>query len=140
VTLGFAFPAAIGAKLAQPERAVVCLAGDAGFLMGCHELATAVEHQVGVVTVVVRDNCLTAIKGSQQQAFDGRTVDVEMLSPDFAALAASFGAHGASTENLDELPALIEAGLARDGPTVIEFRMIDREDELIPVIPWLNGE
>jgi acetolactate synthase-1/2/3 large subunit len=140
VTLGFGFPAAIGAKLAQPGRAVVSLSGDAGFLMGCFELATAVEHQVGVVAVVVRDNCLTAIKGSQEQAFSGRTVDVRMHSPDFAALARSFGAEGVSTENPDELPGLIEAGLARSGPTVIEVRMSGRDEELISVIPWLHGE
>ncbi|MSR57266.1 MAG: thiamine pyrophosphate-binding protein [Planctomycetaceae bacterium] len=140
VTLGFAFPAAIGAKLAQPERPVVSLSGDGGFLMGCFELATAVEYEVGVVAVVVRDNCLTAIKGSQQQAFAGRTVDVDMQTPDFAALARSFGATGVTTERVDELPSLIEAGLLRRGPTVIEVRMPERSDELISVIPWLHGE
>jgi acetolactate synthase-1/2/3 large subunit len=140
VALGFAFPAAIGARLAQPDCPVVSLSGDGGFLMGCFELATAVEHNVGVVAVVVKDNCLTAIQGSQQQAFEGRMVDVQMKSPDFAALARSFGAHGASTSNLDELPELIRAGLGRPGPTVIEVRMEDRVDELISVIPWLRGE
>lgn len=140
VALGFAFPASIGAKLAQPDRPVVALCGDGGFLMGCFELATAVEHQVGVVAVVVRDGCLTAIKGSQQKAFEGRTVDVEMQSPDFAAMARSFGAHGESTEELDQLPSLIEAGLRRNGPTVIEFRISGKSDELISVIPWLHGE
>jgi acetolactate synthase I/II/III large subunit len=140
VTLGFAFPAAIGAKLAQPERPVVSLSGDAGFVMGCFELGTAVEHQVGVVAVVVRDNCLTAIKGSQLQAFEGRTVDIHMQSPDFAALAQSFGARGVSTENLDQLPELIAAGLADRGPTVIEVRLPGRDEELLSVIPWLHGE
>jgi acetolactate synthase-1/2/3 large subunit len=140
VALGFAFPAAIGAKLAQPERPVVSLSGDAGFVMGCFELATAVEHHVNVVAVVVRDNCLTAIKGSQQQAFEGRTVDVHMQSPDFAALAQSFGARGVSTESLDQLPELIETGLAQQGPTVIEVRLPGRDEELLSVIPWLHGE
>src|SRR5205814_4349676 len=86
VALGFAFPAAIGAKLAAPERPVVSLSGDGGFLMGCFELGTAVEHRVGVVAVVVKDNCLSAIKGSQMQAFDGRSIDVGMQSPDFVKL------------------------------------------------------
>lgn len=140
VTLGFAFPAAIGAKLAQPDRPVVSLSGDGGFVMGCFELPTAVEHQVPVVAVVVKDNCLTAIKGSQAQAFAGRTVDVTMQTPDFASLARSFGAMGVSTDSLDELPALIEAGLLRRGPTVIEVRMPEKEEELISVIPWLHGE
>ncbi|MGE5191529.1 MAG: thiamine pyrophosphate-binding protein, partial [Deltaproteobacteria bacterium] len=140
VSLGFGFPAAVGAKLATPERAVVSLSGDGGFLMGCFELATAVEHKVGVVAVVVKDNCLSAIKGSQVQAFDGRSIDVHMHVPDFVALAHSFGAHAESTHNIDDLPRLIHEGLARTGPTVIEVRMEQRVDELIGIIPWLHGE
>jgi acetolactate synthase-1/2/3 large subunit len=140
VSLGFAFPAAIGAKIAAPERPVVSLSGDGGFLMGCFELATAVEHKVGVVAVVVKDNCLSAIKGSQEQAFAGRTIDVAMHVPDLVALARSFGAHGESTSNVDDLPGLICAGLARSGPTLIEVRMDGRVDELIGIVPWLHGE
>jgi acetolactate synthase-1/2/3 large subunit len=140
VSLGFAFPAAIGAKIAAPERAVVSLSGDGGFLMGCFELATAVEHKVGVVAVVVKDNCLSAIKGSQEQAFGGRTIDVHMHVPDFVALARSFGAHAETTGKIDELPRLIQAGLARSGPSVIEVRMEGRVDELIGIVPWLHGE
>jgi acetolactate synthase I/II/III large subunit len=140
VTLGFGFPAALGAKLACPARSVVSLSGDAGFLMGCFELATAVEYEIGVVAVVVRDNCLTAIKGSQQQSFEGRTVDVQMRSPDFAALARSFGAEGVTTGDVETLPNLIAAGLSHRGPTVIEVTLEGREEELISVIPWLHGE
>lgn len=140
VALGFAFPAAIGAKIAQPERPVVSLSGDAGFLMGCFELATAVQYNVGVVAVVVRDDCLTAIKGSQQQQFDGRSIDVDIRSPDFAALARSFGAQAFSTDQLDELPRLIQSGLAHPGPCVIELRLAGRTEELIGHIPWLHGE
>lgn len=140
VSLGFAFPAAIGAKLAAPARPVVSLSGDGGFVMGCFELGTAVEHGVGVVAVVVRDNCLSAIKGSQAAAFGGRSIDVHMQSPDFVTLAQSFGAFGISTSNLDELPRLVGEGLARSGPTVIEVRLHDRVDEMISVIPWLHGE
>ncbi len=140
VALGFGFPAAIGAKLADPSRAVVSLSGDGGFMMGCFELATAVEHNVSVVAVVVKDNCLSAIKGSQEQAFEGRSIDVSMHTPDFAALARSFGAHAESTHNVDDLPRLIHQGLSRRGPTVIELRLEHRLDELIGVIPWLHGE
>lgn len=140
VTLGFGLPAAIGAKLAQPDRAVVALCGDGGFMMNCNELATAVEHQVGVVAIVVKDNCLTAIKGSQEQAFAGRSIDTHMQTPDFVALAQSFGAHGVSTSKLDDLPWLIHDGLSRTGPTVIEVHMEDQVDNLIRHIPWLHGE
>lgn len=138
VTLGMAFPAAIGAKIAQPERAVVSFSGDGGFLMTCNELATAAEYGVGVVAVVVKDDCLTAIKGSQRQAFDGRTIDTAMQSPDFAALARACGAHAVSTRCVDDLPKLISEGLTRRGPSVIEVRLEDRVDELIAAIPWLR--
>lgn len=140
VTLGFAFPAAVGAKLGAPDCPVVSLSGDGGFLMGCYELATAVEHKVGVVAVVVKDNCLSAIKGSQEQAFQGRSIDVTMHVPDLAAMATSFGACGVSTNQPDDLPRLINEGLARNGPTVIEVRLEDRVGELISLIPWLHGE
>src|SRR5262249_53006142 len=140
VSLGFAFPAAIGAKLAAPQRPVVSLSGDGGFVMGCFELATAVEHRVGVVAVVVKDNCLSAIKGSQRQAFEGRSIDVDMHVPAFAARARSFGAHGESPASVDDLPGLIRDGLSRRGPTVIEVRMEQRVDEMIGIIPWLHGE
>ncbi len=140
VSLGFGFPAAIGAKLACPDRPVVSLSGDGGFLMGAFELGTAVEHEVSVVAVVVKDNCLSAINGSQRKEFNGRTIDTTMRSPDFVALARSFGAEATSTTDIAELPQLIEAGLGRRGPTVIELRMEDRIDEMISVIPWLHGE
>lgn len=138
VTLGMAFPAAIGAKVAQPQRAVVSFSGDGGYLMTCNELATAVEYQIGVVAIVVKDNCLSAIKGSQRQAFDGRTIDTAMRSPDFAALARACGAHAETTHDVNELPALISTGLSRPGPTVIEVCLEDQVDELIAAIPWLR--
>jgi acetolactate synthase-1/2/3 large subunit len=140
VSLGFAFPAAVGAKLAAPERPVVSLSGDGGFVMGCFELGTAVEHRVGVVAVVVKDDCLSAIKGSQEQFFEGRSIDIGMQSPDFVKLAHSFGAEGFSTRHVDDLPSLVAEGLARNGPTVIEVRLEDRVEEMISVIPWLHGE
>lgn len=139
VSLGFAFPAALGAKLACPNRPVVSLSGDGGFLMGITELGTAVEYEISLVAVVVKDNSLSAIRGSQQQAF-GRTIDTSMRSPDFVALAHSFGATAVSTSDISQLAGLIEYGLGQRGPTVVELRMEERVDEMISVIPWLHGE
>ena len=140
VALGFAFPAAVGAKLADRARPVVSFSGDGGFLMTCNELATAVEYEVGVVAVVARDDSLSAIKGSQRQAFAGRTVDTDMWVPDLAALSRCWGAHAEETRNMEELPGLIEAGLARRGPTVIELDLRGRGEEVIASIPWLGTE
>lgn len=140
VALGYAFPAAVGAKLAAPQRPVVSLSGDAGFLMGLTELATAVQYQVSVVAVVVKDHCLTAILGTQQQTCGGREVDTRMRSPDFLAVARGFGAEAVACPELSDLPRLISEGLKRPGPTVIELDFSDRVDELIGQIPWLHGE
>jgi acetolactate synthase-1/2/3 large subunit len=140
VTLGFGFPAALGAKLACPGRPVVCLAGDGGFLMGAMELATAVEHQIGVVTVVVHDRALTAIRGAQQQAFEGRVIDTSMHTPDFVALARSFGATAMVCPDLSDLGRMLQEGFARTGPTVIELPFHDRVEQLIAGVPWLHGE
>ena len=108
--------------------------------MTSYELATAVEHQIGVVTVVVADRCLTAIKGSQLKSFSGRTIDTEMHVPDFVAYARSFGAHAERAESSNELVSLIESGIARSGPTVIEVPMHEHIDQLIEMIPWLNSD
>ncbi|RPI83001.1 MAG: hypothetical protein EHM42_08870, partial [Planctomycetaceae bacterium] len=102
-------------------------------------LGTAVEYGIQVVAVVVKDDCLSAIKGSQQQAY-GQTIDTSMRSPDFVALAHSFGATGVSTRDIAQLPELIEYGFTQRGPTVIELRLEDRVEEMISVIPWLHGE
>jgi acetolactate synthase-1/2/3 large subunit len=104
------------------------------------ELATAVEHQIGVVTVVVHDRALTAIRGAQQQAFQGRVIDTTMHTPDFIALARSFGATAEVCSDLADLGRLLQAGFARTGPTVIELPFQERVDQLIAGVPWLHGE
>lgn len=137
VTLGFGFPAALGAKIACPEQPVVALCGDGGFLMTCMDLALAVEQNIPLVTVVVSDGCLTAIKGSQEKHYEGRTIATNMLVPDFASLARSFGALAHTTTDPKEITQMIEAGLQCDLPTVIEVRMEDHVDDIIDQIPWL---
>lgn len=137
VTLGFGFPAALGAKIAAPERPVVALCGDGGFLMTAMDLALAVEREVPLVSVVVADGCLTAIKGSQLKHYEGRAIATDMHVPDFVALARAFGAHGVRVERLDELPQLVDQGIRRRGPTVIEVPMREQVDEIIETIPWL---
>jgi len=117
--LGFALPAAVGAKVAFPDRQVLAIVGDGGFLFNDHALSTAVQHQLGVVTIVFNDNCYSSIK-SQQQALFGRTVATDLVNPDFALLAAAYGARGAIARTPDELLAALEMAWEQPGPTVIE--------------------
>ena len=119
-TLGYAVPAAIGAKVAWPGRPVVAVVGDGGFLFSVNELATAVKYQLPVVFLVVNDERYGAIKWLQEALF-GRWGEADLVNPDFPALARAFGAAGHRVEALDALgPALADA-LARPGPTVLEI-------------------
>jgi acetolactate synthase-1/2/3 large subunit len=140
VTLGYAFPAAIGAKIANPDTPVVCFTGDGGFMMGVSELATAMMYGVNVVTIVVNDGALTAIKGSQQKGCDGRTIDTDLYNPDFIQFAKSFGAYATRVNDLVNFEGILKEALASNSPAVIEVPMQDKQDNLIDIIGWLQSE
>jgi len=118
-TLGYAFPTALGAKVAAPERPVVCVTGDGGFLYACGELATAVQYGINLVTIVFNDQAFGSTKSDQQRNYQGRLVETDLKNPDFVALAKAFGAKGmkAYPESIDQ--ALMEALEAKQ-PVVIE--------------------
>jgi len=140
VSLGYAFPAAIGAKVACPDKPVVCFIGDGGFMMGAAELSTAMKYGINVVTVVVNDGALCAIKGSQKKGFEGRTIGTELHNPDFVKFAESFGAYTARVEDLSDFKAILQNALAADRPALIEVPMHDRQEELVTYIDWLHSE
>ncbi|MFH1241146.1 MAG: thiamine pyrophosphate-binding protein [Pseudomonadota bacterium] len=140
VSLGYAFPAALGAKAAHPEKPVVCLTGDGGFMMGSPELSTAMKYGMNVVTIVVNDRCLSSIKGSQQKYYDGRIIDADLHNPDFVQFAESFGAYGRRVDNLSDFKAIFQEALSVNRPSLIEVPMVDRQQELIDGIDWLRSE
>lgn len=117
--LGFALPAAIGAKIAQPERAVVALAGDFGLQFTLQELMTAVELGLSLPVVVWNNAALGQIRDDMQAA-GIPPVGVVALNPDFIAVARAFGAEGTRANNSAELTEAIRRALARKGPTLIE--------------------
>jgi acetolactate synthase-1/2/3 large subunit len=118
-TLGFSFPTALGAKLAAPDRPVVCIVGDGGFLYACAELATAVRYGINLVTIVFNDQAFGSTKSDQLVNFQGRVVGTELNNPDFVRLAESFGARGlkAEPEGLEEV---LKGALKIKQPVVIE--------------------
>ena len=122
-TLGYGVPAAIGAKIARPDRAVVAVVGDGGFMYSVNELATAVKYRLPVVFLVMNDDRYGAIKWLQQTIFEGRWGEADLANPDFPALARAFGARGERVDGVDALGAALETALAADGPTVLELRM-----------------
>jgi len=118
-TLGYAFPTALGAKVAAPDKPVVCVTGDGGFLYAVGELATAVQYGINLVTIVFNDQAMGSTKSDQQINYQGRIVGTDLKNPDFLKLAEAFGAKAMRSDpaNLDRI--LAEA-LECQRPAVIE--------------------
>jgi acetolactate synthase-1/2/3 large subunit len=116
--MGIAVPGAIAAKLAQPERRVVVVAGDGGFMMNVQELETARRLGASFVTVVWVDNGYGVIGWKQMRAF-GRTFGVDFGNPDFSRLAEAFGLVGFAVHHADEFAPLLEQALEMDRPSLI---------------------
>jgi acetolactate synthase-1/2/3 large subunit len=118
-TIGFGLPAAIAAKLARPDRQVVALCGDGGFLFSCHDLATVAQHRVAIVVLLFNDHAYGIVDYGQRK--EGSLAGDEQLSnPDFVALARSFGADAIQIASLDQVSAALAAALSRDRMTLIE--------------------
>ena len=118
--LGYAFPVALGAKVAQPDKAVVAVSGDGGFLFNSQELATAVQHGINVVVVVFNDNAYGNVLRDQVNRFDGRIYGAALHNPDFVKLAEAYGARGVRAEGAGQLESALREALAIDAPTLIE--------------------
>lgn len=119
-TLGYAFPTALGAKVALPDRKVVCISGDGGFMFNVQELSTAVAHGIDVVTIVFSDNAYGNVKRFQKENYGGRHISVDLHNPDFAKLAQNFGMTGIRAETPDALRAALREAFAAPGPALIE--------------------
>ena len=117
--LGFAWPAAVGAKLAHPQRASMAIVGDGGFLFTSFALGTAVQHRIGAVAVVFNDASYGTIARIQQRQY-GREVGAVLQNPDFVRLTEAFGAYGQHVETPEQLYKALCAAWDREGPTVVE--------------------
>jgi thiamine pyrophosphate-dependent acetolactate synthase large subunit-like protein len=120
-TLGCALPMATGAKLAAPDRPVLCIAGDGGFLFTIQELATARDLGLALPVVLWNNRGYGEIRDSMRRA-DIPLVGTDASAHDFVAIAEGFGCHGQRAADLDDLRDLVAAALAADRPTVIEVR------------------
>jgi acetolactate synthase I/II/III large subunit len=131
-TLGSGFPTALGAKVANPDRPVVAITGDGGFMFGVQELATAVQFGIGVVTLVFNNNAYGNVRRDQRQHFDGRVVAADLVNPDFVKLAESFGVKAARVTSPDHFRPALEKALADGGPYLIDIE-VPTDSE---VSPW----
>ena len=131
-TLGAGFPTALGAKVAHPDRPVVAITGDGGFMFAVQELATAVQYNIGVVTLVFNNNAYGNVRRDQRERFDGRVVASDLVNPDFVRLAESFGVAASKVTSPDQFKSALETALAHGGPYLIDIE-IPRDSE---VSPW----
>ncbi|KEA64060.1 Acetolactate synthase large subunit [Marinobacterium lacunae] len=120
-TLGFGFPTALGAKVANPHRAVVSVCGDGGFMFAAQELMTAVEFKIGLVTIVVNNNSYGNVRRDQELGYGARYCGSELKTPDFVKLAESFGAAGYRVATPEQLKPVLERCFALDEPCLIEI-------------------
>ncbi|MBG6289045.1 thiamine pyrophosphate-binding protein [Pseudomonas nitroreducens] len=120
--MGYGFPAAIAAKLRDPQRSVVCFAGDGCFMMYPQELATAVQYGAALTVIVVNNGMLGTIRMHQEREYPGRISATQLRNPDFVALARAFGAHGELVERTEDFAAAFERAQASGKPALIELR------------------
>jgi acetolactate synthase-1/2/3 large subunit len=130
-TLGSGFPTALGAKVANPDRPVVAITGDGGFMFGVQELSTAVQYNIGVVTLVFNNSSYGNVRRDQRQIFDGRVVASDLVNPDFVKLAESFGVAASRVTLPDHFRPALEKALAHGGPYLIAVE-VPRDSETTP--------
>jgi acetolactate synthase-1/2/3 large subunit len=119
-TLGYGFPTALGVKVGNPDKPVVSITGDGGFLFGGSDLATAVQFGINLVTVVVNNASYGNVLRDQQRLYEGRHSGSVLTNPDFVAYAKSFGVAAWRVETPEGLRGALREALASNGPSLIE--------------------
>ena len=126
-TLGFALPAAIGAKVGVGETPVAAVVGDGGFQFTMQELATAIQFRLGIPIIVFNDSTYSAVKDEQHRSRNGRYAAVDLVNPDYVKLAEAYDTPGVRANSPEELRVAINEALTRDLPTIID----------VPIDPWV---
>ena len=120
--LGFAFPAALGAKAGKPHHSVVCVTGDGGFQYNFQELATAAQYGIHPIVLMFNDNAWGGLKKHQEDRFNGRVIATDLVNPDFVKLFDSYGFGGTRVTTVDELTRALETALADVRTQLIEVQ------------------
>jgi acetolactate synthase-1/2/3 large subunit len=133
-TMGFALPAAIGAKFAKPDAEVWVVVGDGGFQMTMCELATIVQEKINIKIAIINNGFLGMVRQWQEFFYDKRYVATPLIAPDFAALANAFGLRGERITTRAEVIPAIRAARASNETTLFDFR-VEQEDSVYPMVP-----
>ena len=119
--LGYGYATALGVQIGNPDKRVVALAGDGGFMYAVQEMATAVRHGLNLVVIVFNTNSYANVKRDQMERFDGRVIGSDLTNPDFVKLAESFGAAGYRCETPEQLAKCLRDAFDQRGPALIEM-------------------
>jgi acetolactate synthase-1/2/3 large subunit len=133
-TMGYGVPAAMGAKIGQPDRVVFAMVGDGGFQMTIQELGTISQYEIGVKIIVLNNNFLGMVRQWQQLFFEKRYSFTEMKNPDFVGIAKAYGLASQKVTSRDQLEGAIQEMLDHKGPYVLEV-VVEQEDNVFPMIP-----
>ncbi len=134
-TMGYGLPAALGVQVAHPEKLVLCVTGEASFMMNIQELATAVQYRLPVKVMILNNHYMGMVRQWQEMFHGDRHSESYMDSlPDFVALAEAFGLKGMQCREETELDNAIEAMIAHDGPVLLDV-IVDPDENVYPMIP-----
>ena len=132
--MGFALPAAIGAKIARPDAEVWVVAGDGGFQMTMPELATAMQEQLDINVAIINNGYLGMVRQWQEFFYDKRYAATPMLSPDFVTLASAYGIAGHRVSRREEVAPTVESVRRSGRAALVDFR-VEKEESVYPMVP-----
>jgi acetolactate synthase I/II/III large subunit len=133
-TMGFELPASMGVKVGCPDELVWCIAGDGGFQMTLHELATLVQDKIGVKIAILNNGYLGMVRQWQELFYEKRYVGTPLYCPDFVKLAEAYGVPGLKVTRKDQVIPSVEKAIATEGPFLIEF-VVEPEENVYPMVP-----
>jgi acetolactate synthase-1/2/3 large subunit len=138
-TMGFAFPASMGAKLSNPDKTVFCVSGEGGFVMNMQEMATMVEENIDVNVLILNNSSLGMVRQFQDDFYGGIRSAVDLtFTPDFLKLGEAFGMKAMSTARREDVGPMLDEALAHRGPVLMNFD-IDRDANVYPIVPLGKG-
>ena len=134
-TMGYGFPAALGVQMAHPDATVVCISGDASWVMNMQEMSTAMQYRLPVKSFILNNSYMGMVR-QWQDFFHGQRHSQSYMDalPDFVKLAEAFGAVGLRAETIDQLDGVIEAALRSDRPVIADI-VVERAENVYPMIP-----
>ena len=133
-TMGFALPAAIGAKVGRPGAEVWVVAGDGGFQMTMAELATIIQEKLKVNIAIINNGCLGMVRQWQEFFYERNYAATPLVNPDFTKIAEAYGIWTAMVSHRDDVIPTLQKARQHDGPTLIDFR-VEQEDSVYPMVP-----